>query len=128
MARQAPVGRLAAGVEVHVARGARRRGLAVVERVYRPVPEADHHEATAAEVAGLGMHHCEREAHGDRRVHRVSSLVQDVQAHVARQRVNDRVHPVRRASSDPRGFGERVDRAVECRSTVGPNQFGTPYG
>jgi hypothetical protein len=104
--RHAPVGRLAVGIEVHVARGARGRGLAVVERVHLPVAEPDHHESAAAEVAGLGMHHGEREANGHGRIDRVSPLAQDVPAHLARDaaaRDHHRVGPL----GHPGAPGER---------------------
>ena len=72
-------------VEVHVARGARpapSRGSRASATV--PSLESDHHEAAAAEVARLGMHHRQGEAHRHRRVHRVAALAQDVAPHRAR--------------------------------------------
>ena len=84
MAGDAPIGRLAARVEIHVARGPGRRGLPVVERLHRAVAEADDHEAAAAEVARLGVHHRQGEANSDRGIHRVAALLQDVPADLAR--------------------------------------------
>ena len=101
MSRHAQLGGLAVGVEVHVARRAARRGLPVVERAHLAVGGADHHEPAAPDVARLGVHHREREAHRDRRIHRVAAGAE----HVAPDRAGERMtrhHHRRRRLGDPR--------------------------
>jgi hypothetical protein len=83
MADHALVGEVAGGVEVHVAGGAARGGLAVVQGLHRAVGKADHHEPPAPDVAGRRVHHREREAHRHRRVNGVAAAVQDLRSHLA---------------------------------------------
>ena len=63
-------------------RGGRRR-LAVVDRRLAAIRQADHHEAAAADVARARVRHRQREADGDRGVHGVAALLQDVHAGLA---------------------------------------------
>ena len=65
-------------VEVHVRRGGERRFFAEVEKGLAPVGELDRHEAPTTEVAGCGVDHCERVAHGDRGIDCVAAVFQHV--------------------------------------------------
>ena len=67
------------GVEVHVARGRSGRALAEVDEGGASVGQADQHEAAAADVAGGGMRHRQREADRDRRVDRVAAGFEDLE-------------------------------------------------
>ena len=111
---------LALRVQIHVAHRSRRRGLPIVERVDRPVAQADHHEAATAEIAGLGVHHRQREADGHGGIRGVAALAQDVAPDAAREAAArdhhrvltprharlPRVGPARR-DADRRGGGRR---------------------
>ena len=77
------VGWLPVGVQVHVAGGRAWGRLAVVEGADGPVLLADHHESAAPDVAGLGVHHRQREPDRHGGVHRVATLLQDVPSHFA---------------------------------------------
>ena len=96
VAGDAPLGGLAPRIEIHVAGRAAGRRLPVVERCDLAVAGADHHEAAAAEVAGLGVHHRQRESHRDGGVHRVAALAQDVPADLARDRAARHHHRLSR--------------------------------
>ena len=79
------VGDVPGRVEVHVARRRERRDLAIVERERSAVAQPNEHVAAAAEIAGLGVRHRERESRGDGRVDRVAALAQDRESGVARE-------------------------------------------
>ena len=66
--------RLSGSVQIHVARGFLRRALAEIDESGAAVGEADQHESAAAQVAGVGMGHGQRESDGDRRVHGVAAV------------------------------------------------------
>ena len=53
--------------------------LAEVEEVRLTVGQAQHHEAAAAQIACVGVDDSQREAGGDRGIHRVSSRLQHLQ-------------------------------------------------
>jgi hypothetical protein len=78
---------LAVRADEHVAARPTGGALAVVEQegFTRGLP--DEHEAAAADVAGLGIHHRHREPRGDGGVDRVAALPQDVAPHLAGDRV-----------------------------------------
>ncbi len=89
--------RLAPLVEEDVARGRRRRGLAIVDRgVDTAAGEVDDHIAAAAEIAGARIGYRQREAGRDRRVDRVAPLLQDVDADARRARLLRHHHAVAR--------------------------------
>ena len=120
VAGDAQLGRLADGVEVHVARGAARRGLPVVERAHRAVGRADHHEPAAADVAGLGVHHRERESHRHRRVHRVAARAQHVATDLARERMARHDHRRRRPPSPAPCPSSGQSRAMPAAGSGAP--------
>jgi hypothetical protein len=67
-------------VEKQFAVRRRRRRLAVVdESLPVPVREMNEHEAAAPEIAGPGVRHRQGKAGGDRRVHGIAALLQDLQ-------------------------------------------------
>ena len=55
----------------------------------------DHHEASAAEIAGARVRHRHGEADSDRSVDRVAAPLQDVDADPRRERLLSHHHPVR---------------------------------
>ena len=103
--RDAALGWLAVRIEVHVTRRAARGGLAVVERMHLALGGADDHEPAAADVAGFGVDHRERQPDRHCRVHRVAASAQDVPPDLARQRMTGDHHRGP-ALSDPRLGGE----------------------
>jgi hypothetical protein len=68
--------RLAVAVEEPLRIGARRRGLAAVERLERAVGAAVEQEAAAADARALRFDHTQREHRRDRRVDRAAALAQ----------------------------------------------------
>jgi len=99
----------AVGVEEHVARGARRRGLAEVDGgVLAGLAIVQDHEAAAADVAGVGQRDRQRESHGDRGVHGVAAAPQHVHADVAGQRARRAHHAVQRMHRMDEGVVEVV--------------------
>ncbi len=62
-------------VEEHIARGFLRRHFAKIDRRHFAIFSAQHHKAAAAKITGLRMRHRQREAHRDRRIHRVTALL-----------------------------------------------------
>ena len=95
---------LARRVEVHVAEGRRARHLAIVDRDRLAARRVvHHHEAAAAEVAGLRQRDGEREGDGHGRIDRVAAVlststpIRVASASCARDhalRREDRMHPV----------------------------------
>ena len=47
--------------------------------------EMDHHEAAAADIAGARIGHRQRKAGGDRGIHRIAALPQDIGADLRRE-------------------------------------------
>jgi hypothetical protein len=95
--------RLALSVQIHVAPGPGRPDLAEVEgREVAPHPH--HGEAAAAEVAGLGIDHRQRQRGGHRRVHGVPAVAQGRQPGLDRQGIGRRHRPAR-ARGRRRGRG-----------------------
>ena len=94
MADLALVGRIAAGVEKHVVRRRRGRGLAIVERGDLATSCAMHDKPAAPDIAGIGQHHLEREAHGDGGVDGVAALLEDFDAGLRGERVRGDHHRV----------------------------------
>ena len=88
--------------------GGHGRLLAVVLREDGAVGEPHHHEAAAAQVAGLGVHDREGQTGGDRRVDRVAPGGEDVQADLRRIGVRGRDH----ALGGRDGFGVGRERPV----------------
>ena len=84
MSGDALLRRIPRRIQVHVPGGPLGGGLAIVDRPHPPVGEPDDHEAAAADIAGLGVDHRQRESHGDGGVHRVSAPLQHVDAHLTR--------------------------------------------
>ena len=64
-------------VLIHVGRGFRRGLLAIVEEVDFAIGAAEEHEASAADVAGLGIDDLQREADGDGGIDGVAALLHD---------------------------------------------------
>ena len=92
-----PLVHVALGVEIHVATGGCRRRLSIVDRDrLTALGDVHEHEAAAAEIAGAGQGDRESEPDGDRRVHRVAALAQDLHADAGRARFLARDHPVLR--------------------------------
>ena len=87
MTGETPIGEVSVRVEIHVPTRARRGHLAVVDGLHRSVVEAYHHETAAAEIAGLGVDHRERETHRDGRIHRVTAAAENVPTDPARDGV-----------------------------------------
>ena len=96
MSDLALVGEMTLRVEEHVASGRERRDLAIVERERPAIAQPNEHVAAAAQVTGLRVRYCEREARGDGRVHRIAALAQDRETGVARERAVARNHRMRR--------------------------------
>ena len=85
---------VAAVHQEHLRRRAERRLLAeVVERGF-PARRAHQQEPAASDVAGLGVHHRERERRGDRGVHGVAAGEQHLHADLRGDRVLRRDHAV----------------------------------
>ena len=100
-------------VEEHLARGSRRRGLAIVDRRHAVGPcEPDQHEAAAAEVAGLRQRDRKRETHRHRRIHGISALPQYLDANARRMGLFARHHAVS-CSRDGRSL--RLRRSARAR-------------
>ncbi len=78
--------RLRVGREVHVTGGTSRGGLAVIDRLNRAVPHPNHHEAAASDVPRFGVNNSERETDRYGGINGVSSLLQDLFPHLARNR------------------------------------------
>ena len=88
---------LALLVEEDVARGRRRRGLAVVDRDVGVLAGAvDHHVAAAADIAGARIGHRHRKAGRDRGVDRVAAFCQNLDADLRRARLLRDHHAVLR--------------------------------
>ncbi len=110
VARQLAVG-LAGGVQKHVAAGAARRLLAVVDRHRLAGRRMHDHEAAAAEIAGLRQRHGEREADRHGGVDRIAAGFEHVHADLGGQRLLARHHAVFRPDRvDP--VHARKDRRV----------------
>ena len=84
---QAFAGGLSGSIQIHVARGFLGSALAKIDEGGTAVGETDQHESAAAQVSGVGMRHGERESDGDRGVHGIAAVLQDLDAHVGRQRL-----------------------------------------
>ena len=102
-------------------RAAAGRRLAIVDGdVLVAVGEMHHHEAAAADVAGLGQGHREREADRDGRVDRVAAAREHVEADLGRPPLLAHHHAVRRGRDLRRGDAgalqdEAVLRRERCR-------------
>ena len=70
----------AVGVEIHVARRTRGRGLAVVDDHVAAIGEVDEHETAAADIAGERINDAEGEAGGDGGVHGIAALAEHLHA------------------------------------------------
>jgi len=92
VSHDAHVGQVARLVDVHFRRRAARRLLAVVEGEPRVVGHPGDHEAAAADVTGRGVHDREGELGGDRRVHRVAAVPQDLEPGGRRERIGGDHH------------------------------------
>ena len=83
-------------VEIHI--GGRTQGgfFTKVEEVRLTIGQAQHHEAAAAQVACVGVDDRQREAGGDRGIHRISPRLQHLQARVTGVVMNADHHGVLR--------------------------------
>ena len=75
----------AVGVEIHIARCAAGGLLAKIDERGAAVGEAHQHESAAADIAGGGMRHGEREAHRDRGVDGVAAGLEHCDADIGRR-------------------------------------------
>jgi hypothetical protein len=92
----APVGELPARIDEHVPRRRERRHLPVVERRDAAIRLADHHVPAATKIPRLRIGDREREADGDRRVHRIPATAENLHAGLRRDRAVARDHRLRR--------------------------------
>ena len=107
--------RVALIVEEHIAGGLVRRHLTEVDGCGFTVFRAQHHKPAAAQVPRLWMRHRQRISHRDRRIHRVTALFKNIDAHLRCQRVNRGHHAVRR----PHGVKNILLHAVRDRWSGG---------
>ena len=86
------------GVTVCIEKGfvgdQRRRGFAIVDRGIVAGRLVDQHETAAAEIAGARIGHGERKACGNRGIHRIAALPQNVGADARRGRFLRHHHAV----------------------------------
>ena len=82
-------------VEEHIAGRLRRRHFSEVDGRGFAVFSAQHHKAAAAQIPRLRMRYRQRVPDRDRRIHRVTALLENIDAHLGRQRVNRGHHAVR---------------------------------
>ena len=71
-------------VEIHVGGGLRRRLLAVIEEVHLAIRTAKEHEASASDIACLGMGDGQRESDRDGGIHRIAARLHDLDAGIGR--------------------------------------------
>ena len=100
---------IAVRVEIHVGGGSGRGLLAIVDEMGVAGVHADEHEASAADIAGLGEDDGEGETDGDGRVHRVAAGLEDFDAGVGGRVMDADHHRVlgerRRRTDDGVGVG-----------------------
>ena len=106
--------RLSFGVEEHVGPRRRRCGFAVVDRyVLVAAGQVHHHEAAAADIAGLGQADRQREADRHRGIDRIAAALEHVEADPGRPLLLAHHHAVLRGGHlGSRGAGALLDEAL----------------
>ena len=107
--------RIALIVEEHIAGGLIRCHLTEVDGRSFTVFRAQHHKPAAAQVPRLWMRYRQCVPDRDRRIHRVTALFKNIDAHLSCQRVNRGHHAVRR----PHGMKNILLHAVRDRRSGG---------
>ena len=104
--------------EIHVARGSRRRGLAIVDRdVFISLGGMNHHETAAADISGARIGHGQRKAGRDRGIDRIAALPQDVGAELRGDLLLRHHHAVFGGNRAHGGeVGRRIERGAPGRS------------
>ena len=90
--------RIALVVEEHIARGVSGRHFAKIDRRGLAVFGAQQHKAAATQITGLRMRHRQRIPYGDRSIHGVPALFENIHPNLCGHGIDRGHHPLLRAN------------------------------